>query len=235
MFEFSKCTRGDPRRPPLIFLHGFLGCKEDWEETLPFFERQFYCIALDLPGHGATPYCEDILGALKRELQQPIIVGYSMGGRIALQLQESTKAIVVLSGHPGLESEEEKAARRKVDEQWCEKLGSMSIDAFIAQWYQQPIFQTLGSIPKRRLSQNPQDLARVLRQMSLANQPHFTRFSRPALFLHGEEDLKYRQLYNTLPKSVSVHSIKNCGHAIPMENAKGGAEAILNWLNDANS
>ncbi len=236
MFEFSKCTRGSPHHPPLVFLHGFLGCKEDWEEMLPFFEKQFFCIAVDLPGHGATPYCEDILGALKSELVfKPILVGYSMGGRLAMQLQECAEAIVVLSGHPGLETEEEKAARRKIDEQWSKKLETMPIDGFITEWYQQPIFQTLGSIPKRRLNQNPQHLANVMQQLSLANQPHFNQFSRPALFLYGEEDLKYRQLYYTLPKTVSVRSIKNCGHAIPIENAKEAAEIILHWLNDANS
>jgi 2-succinyl-6-hydroxy-2,4-cyclohexadiene-1-carboxylate synthase len=242
MFEFSKLTCGDSRHPPLIFLHGFLGTKEDWEDIFPFFEKRFFCIAYDLPGHGQTPYSDAILWVLKKEIQKmsqmkPILIGYSLGGRIALQLQECASAVVALSAHPGLMSQKEKEERSKIDKIWSEKLLTLPFDAFFAEWYEQPIFQTLRQnlsllqlIVKRRMKQNPQDLARVICQMSLAGQPRITRFPTPTLFMHGEEDLKYRELYCGLPKTVAVRSIKNSGHAIHLENAQKCAEEILNWL-----
>jgi 2-succinyl-6-hydroxy-2,4-cyclohexadiene-1-carboxylate synthase len=242
MFEFSKLTCGNPHHPPLIFLHGFLGFKEDWEEMFPFFGNRFFCIAYDLPGHGSTPYSENIISALKNEIQtvvskKPTLIGYSLGGRIALQLQEYASALILLSAHPGLTSKKEKEQRRKVDDRWSEKLLSLPFDAFFAEWYKQPIFQTLQYnlsllqlLVKRRMKQNPQDLARVLRQLSLANQPHMTQFRIPTLFIHGEEDLKYRELYCRLPKTITVRTIKNGGHTIHLENARECAEEILNWL-----
>jgi 2-succinyl-6-hydroxy-2,4-cyclohexadiene-1-carboxylate synthase len=243
MFEFSKLTCGDPRHPPLIFLHGFLGVKEDWEAMFPFFEKRFFCIAFDLPGHGSTPYSDDILSELKRALSlfcpSPILIGYSMGGRIILQLQQYAKAIIALSAHPGLATREEKEQRRKSDEEWSENLLNLPFDLFVTKWYAQAIFQTLQHNPplleriiRQRVKQNPQDLACILRQLSLADQPHITHFLCPALFLHGEEDLKYRQLYSQLPKTVSIRSIKNCGHVVHLENASHSAEEILNWLED---
>ncbi len=247
MFEFSKLACGNPSRPPLIFLHGFLGSKEDWEDMFPFFEKRFFCIAYDLPGHGSTPYSDDILSALKNEIQntfqtKPALIGYSLGGRVALQLQEYASALVVLSAHPGLECKKEKEQRRKVDERWSEKLLSLPFEVFFAKWYEQPIFQTLRQnlpllqfLVKRRMKQNPQDLARVLRQMSLANQPNITQFLVPALFIYGEEDLKYRELYCRLPKTVAVRSIKNGGHIIHLENAQECAEEIFIWLGEINA
>jgi 2-succinyl-6-hydroxy-2,4-cyclohexadiene-1-carboxylate synthase len=240
MLELSKLTRGNPCHPPLIFLHGFLGGKEDWEGMITFFEDRFYCIAFDLPGHGQSIYSENILAEIKNALRQfskPICIGYSMGGRIALQLQDCTKATVVLSAHTGLATQEEKLARESIDEEWCHKLLHLPMDAFFAEWYSQPIFHTLSrnqtllqTLLKRRMHQNPRDLARVMQQMSLSDQRQITDFSHPALFLHGEEDLKYRQLYYTLPENVSVRSVKNCGHAIHLENAAHCAHQIINWI-----
>lgn len=242
MLELSKFTIGNPRHPPLIFFHGFLGAKEDWEGMLPYFADRYFCIAFDLPGHGQSPYSEKMLSTIKTAIQsvspsKPICIGYSMGGRIALQLQDHAMAIVALSAHPGLETQEEKNLRRQIDKEWSEKLIRLPFDAFFAEWYAQPIFQTLPRHPsllqtivKRRMKQNPQNLARVMQQMSLCNQPPITTFACPTLFLHGEEDLKYQQLYCRLPKTVAVRSIKNCGHAIHLENAAACAEQILNWI-----
>lgn len=244
MSELHKLTVGNPRHPPLIFLHGFLGAKEDWEGMLPYFQDHFFCIAFDLPGHGESPYSEEVLTTIKRTISaitpiKPIFIGYSMGGRIAMQLQDHARAIAILSAHPGLETQEEKEGRRQTDKEWSDKLLRLPLEGFVTEWYAQPIFQSLLQNPsllqtlvKRRMKQNPQNLARVLLQMSLGNQPHITHFSCPALFLYGEEDLKYRQLYCRLPKIVTVRSIKNCGHVIHLENAADCAEQIIHWIEE---
>jgi 2-succinyl-6-hydroxy-2,4-cyclohexadiene-1-carboxylate synthase len=242
MFEFSKLTHGDPRSPPLIFLHGFMGSKEDWKEMLERFESRFFCIALDLPGHGSTPYSDEMLSVLKKEIRKlsrvkPVIIGYSMGGRIALRLQHLAAGIAAISAHPGLKSKKEKEERRKIDEAWCEKLLTLPFDLFFAEWYAQPIFRTvmrnsslMQLLIKRRMKQNPDHLSQALRQMSLANQPNITRYRCPCLFLYGEEDLKYQEIYSKLPKTVSVDIIRNAGHAVHFENARECAEKILDWL-----
>ena len=40
---------------PLVLLHGFLGCVEDWDELRAALARRLECVALDLPGHGTQP------------------------------------------------------------------------------------------------------------------------------------------------------------------------------------
>lgn len=240
MFKCSTITRGNASCPPLIFLHGFLGAKEDWAEMLPFFEEQYHCIALDLPGHGSTPYSDEILSALKEAVQiyaPATFVGYSIGGRIALQLQEYASSVVALSAHPGLATLNEKEARWKIDEEWSERLLRFPFEKFLDEWYAQAVFRDLQNKPeflesliKRRKEQDPAALSRVMQQLSLAKMPA-TEFSLPTLFVCGEEDLKYRELYARLPKIVAVSSIRNSGHIVHLEKPKECAEIILNWVN----
>ncbi len=208
-----QLTSGDPRLSPLIFLHGFLGSKEDWIAMFPFFDRQFHCIAVDLPTDNLFP-------------KNAIAVGYSMGGRIALQAQEKFRAVVAISAHPGLKTQEERDLRAKIDAAWCEKLRTLPFSQFLSEWYAQPIFKQ--AFPRKE--QDPDKLARMLEQMSLAKQPLIDQFHRPTLFIHGEEDLKYRELYATLPDTVTVRSVPNCGHAVHLENPAACAEHIEEFI-----
>jgi len=45
---------GSSERPTLLFLHGFLGCKEDWLPLMRPLSSRFRCISVDLPGHGES-------------------------------------------------------------------------------------------------------------------------------------------------------------------------------------
>jgi 2-succinyl-6-hydroxy-2,4-cyclohexadiene-1-carboxylate synthase len=242
MFKLNTVTRGNPGHPPLIFLHGFLGAKEDWASMFPFFESRFFCIAFDLPGHARTAYSDDILSTIKTAIDgitstKPLLIGYSMGGRIALQLQESASALIALSAHPGLASREEKETRKRIDQEWADKLLHLPFDTFLAEWYTQPIFHSflhnptfLKTLIKRRKRQNPKHLALVLKQMSLVHQKRIKCFLCPTLFMYGEEDWKYRQLYCKLPQTVAVRSVKDAAHAVHLENPTHCAEQILTWL-----
>ena len=43
---------GHPERPTVLFLHGFLGSSADWNDVVAALEKDFYCLVVDLPGHG---------------------------------------------------------------------------------------------------------------------------------------------------------------------------------------
>lgn len=242
MFELPFLFRGDPRQPPLIFLHGFLGVKEDWEELLTFFETDFFCIAYDLPGHGNAPYSDQILKDLetivhKQFAEKPLCIGYSMGGRIALQLQHLFSALFLLSAHPGQLTKEERDARAKTDAIWYQKLLLLPFSNFLIEWYAQPIFSSLHNSPAlykellaRRMRQNPHFLASVLKQLSPAVLPSVETFSSPTLFLYGNQDWKYQQIYCKLPSTVAVGCVEGCGHLIHLENPSGCAAHIINEL-----
>lgn len=83
----------------VVLLHGFLGSKEIWKDTIEQLKKQFRVIAIDLPGHGKSDCFGYVHGmdlmakAVKAvmdslRLKKYVIVGHSMGGYTALAFAE---------------------------------------------------------------------------------------------------------------------------------------------------
>ncbi len=196
----------------LSFLHGFLGSPHDWEGVIRHLP-EYSCDALSYPFQIPS---------------DSILIGYSMGGRIALR---SPNPKILLSTHPGLQTHEKKAQRIKHDEEWIQMLEHGSLEDFLKTWYAQPLFDSLRNHPvfpevlSRRLQQDPEVLAQMLSQESLVHQ----EFTLPeAIFLHGQLDKKFAQLYRDL--KIPSFEISNAGHAAHLENPEGCAKMIRQVL-----
>jgi 2-succinyl-6-hydroxy-2,4-cyclohexadiene-1-carboxylate synthase len=195
-------------KPLLSFLHGFLGSPQDWEGVIEHLP-EYSCEALSYPFQIPS---------------NSILIGYSMGGRIALR---SSQPKILISTHPGLKTPEEKGYRLLQDQYWIQKLRQGHLESFLQDWYAQPLFEFLRNHPgfpkilSRRLQQDPFVLAQMLEQESLAHQ-EFTLSE--GVFLHGALDQKYAQLYRDL--QISSIEISSAGHAAHLENPKGCADAI---------
>jgi len=244
-----RCHSGNPSHHPCVFLHGFLGAKEDWEKMWDVLNHSFFCLGFDLPGHGSSPgISPDYLRILSQEIKDsvasaPILIGYSLGGRLALQLAEADPSgyshVILLSAHTGIQDQKEREARLIFDLKWIDKLKSLTMDAFLKEWYEQPLFRSLHkkpdllqSILKKRGIQDPQRMAEVLWMLSAARQKAIDSFHPRTLFLYGEEDEKYQKLYSALPKELNVRKIDQCGHVVHLENPMICAERILQWLEE---
>ena len=125
--RWPSLALGDPEKIPLIFLHGFLGSHQDWLQVARVFSQEYYCILPDLPGHGdnqltITPQLNFKYlnkGLLKLiddlELKKPVLIGYSLGGRTALNFAsnhtDKLRALVLESTSPGISSPTEREQR----------------------------------------------------------------------------------------------------------------------------
>src|SRR5690606_6539540 len=82
-----------------------------------------------------------------------ILVGYSLGGRIALHaLRDSPdlwQAAVIISAHPGLVLEEDRVVRKKADQEWAKRFMHEDWDLLMKSWNSQPVFKN-GSQPLLR-------------------------------------------------------------------------------------
>ena len=94
-------------------MHGFLCSHEDWRHQLAFFSKTNDVVACDLRGHGATPgraqecsiehFGGDVMALVNNlELENPILVGHSMGCRVVLEANriapERVGGLVLIDG-----------------------------------------------------------------------------------------------------------------------------------------
>jgi pimeloyl-ACP methyl ester carboxylesterase len=122
--------------PTVIFVHGFTCALEDWDAQVKGLSPRFRCIALDLPGHGASakPATVSIasMAAAVNQVKQgvgsggKILVGHSMGCRVITEAYLQSRAEVVglvfvdgsiLGGDPetGVSRAKQEIARAGID------------------------------------------------------------------------------------------------------------------------
>ena len=81
---------------PLLVLHGFLGMSDNWRTMGKQWASHFQVHLLDLPNHGRsfhsqsfdyTAMTQDVVSYLDHhQLQAVIVLGHSMGGKLAMHL-----------------------------------------------------------------------------------------------------------------------------------------------------
>ena len=98
---------------PLILLHGaFMTIEENWGQLIPELSKTRKVIALEMQGHGHTPYSDrklslaalasDVLGVMDYlKIDSADVAGYSMGGSVAyefaIQNPKRLKKLVIIS------------------------------------------------------------------------------------------------------------------------------------------
>jgi pimeloyl-ACP methyl ester carboxylesterase len=150
--------------PPLLLLHGFTGSAATWRPLAERLAPLRRTIAVDLIGHGlsdapADParysmeHClADLLALLDAlGLARAAVLGYSLGGRVALQLvaaaPERVSALVLESASPGLASAAERAARAAADDALSTAIERDGLAAFVAGWEQLPLWASQAALP----------------------------------------------------------------------------------------
>ena len=77
-----------------------------------------------------------------------VFCGYSMGGRLclraALDSPHLVRGLVVVSGSPGIEDDDERAARARADDALAGDVARAGVEAFLRRWLAQPLFATLA-------------------------------------------------------------------------------------------
>lgn len=258
----SHCVYGQSDRPALLLLHGFLGCKEDWQEIAPALSSDHFVIAVDLPGHGESVEgfserdcgmdgCSEMLIDLLDSLQvgRCSVVGYSMGGRLALHFAvhhpDRCRAVVLESASPGLRTETERAARRTHDEALAKRLLTDNFERFLNDWYAQPLFAPLrkfarfGELLARRSKNDPHSLALSLRQMGTGAQPslwdELQKFDIPMLLLTGALDVKFTRIAQEMaaicPRS-RTDAFPGAGHTLHFEAPDRYIAAVQHFLKE---
>ena len=249
ILQGTHCT-GAAGKPWLVFLHGFSGDRREWqlpEACLGDYPRLY----LDLPGHGESAHVavhdfNDMHTLLNRTLLSYNIltywlVGYSLGGRIAMyhacQRPGGLQGLIVEGAHPGLSDEHARTSRRASDAQWAARLRHEPLASVFDDWYQQPVFASLTPAQREQLvalrsQNNGPALAAMLQATSLAEQadlrPELASCALPFFYLYGEQDPKFRDIARQL--TATRHEIPHAGHNAHRENPAAVAERLAQIL-----
>ncbi|WP_368541783.1 2-succinyl-6-hydroxy-2,4-cyclohexadiene-1-carboxylate synthase [Enterobacter soli] len=241
---------GKPGYPWLVFLHGFSGDGREWQtvgEALSDYPRLY----LDLPGHGGSAQLGvSDFAAVNALLEKTLLsynilnywlVGYSLGGRIAMfhacQRPTGLYGLIVEGGHPGLQTPAERDARRQSDWRWSVRFRHEPLESVFADWYQQPVFASLTAAQRRELvalrSQNSgEHLAGMLEATSLAVQPDLraalSAVGTPFYYMYGERDARFAAIAREL--DADCHVIPNAGHNAHRENPAAAAASLAQIL-----
>jgi pimeloyl-ACP methyl ester carboxylesterase len=133
-------------------------------------------------------------------------MGYSMGGRLALELFEAEPdlwhEVWLLSTHLGLQSAEEARLRRESDQNWSDLFLSSAWPEVLTDWNNQSVFRSDPDRTPLETDFAKDRLQWALTEKSLGRQPliqdrkHTLRDPRLRFFV-GEGDTKFRRLYES--------------------------------------
>ncbi len=251
-------TWGDRSRPALVLLHGFMGTARDWDAALPALSPRFWCVAPELPGHGRRRLGGPLemgawAGALAatiraQGLSRAHLMGYSMGGRLALRAAIEAPEVVdrlVLEGtSAGIEGSAERLARAAQDDALAALIRVEGLEVFLRRWYGAPLFESLGREPGRleaviaaRADQDPESMARIIAGMSPGRQrSEWDRLGGvrcPTLIVAGELDEKYRGLGARmvgLMGSARQAIVEGAGHNAHLERPGAFVDRVVEFL-----
>ena len=246
---------------PLLIIHGFTGsalAMKPLSDRLPGRK-----IIPDLIGHGRSesPASRSAyhLDAVSQQLSSLLdyldatpasIVGYSMGGRVALNFAvnhpEKVHSLALIGVSPGIENDSERLSRKNADNDLAASISHLGVKAFIESWVDMPMWESLRnkltatqwqeSIAERQTN-HPLGLANSLRASGTGNMNPLHEALRtlkvPTLLLVGDKDQKFLQIahdMSTALPNASIQVIADSGHATHLEQPDATATAIIEQL-----
>ena len=252
--SLSYYVTGEGR--PVTLLHGFTQSGRSWRELISKLPAGYRWIIPDLRGHGETQIwkgAECSMDACTADLvklwdalgvERSHLVGYSMGGRLALHVAarrpDRVLSVFTIGAHAGLE-EDAREGRRQGDEALAARIEKEGIEAFVNYWGSQPMFAGIerrgptyaAEVRAERLRNHAAGLACSLRGMGAgAMQPLWDDLAHvefPCTFVAGQLDHGYvasaRRLASTVANS-RVEIVPRAGHSVHQERPDAVARLL---------
>ncbi len=250
--------------PTVLFLHGFTGSAAGWAPVLEALPEGLRTVCVDLLGHGLsdaphdpgryalTEAALDIAELAERLALAPLhLVGYSLGGRLALHVAlarpDILTSLVLVSASPGIADAADRAQRKASDAEWARFILTRGVPAFVARWESLPLFATerelspaeRAAVRAERLSQRPHGLANSLLGAGAGAQEYLLErlggVRVPTLVVAGARDVKYVALAERLGAALPrarVEIVPGAGHAVHRERPAALARLVTQHLRD---
>ncbi len=229
--------------PEVVFLPGFMQHADAWSPVAAAVGERYPVKIVDF----STWTFEGRLSEIRAATSiGDVLVGYSMGGRLALhaalRAPDRYAGLVTIGVSAGIEDPDARQARKDDDEELASWIESHAIEDVVARWEDNLVFESQPPalvVAQRagRLDHDPADLALLLRsagQGALAPVWEYLRDLRmPVLALAGEHDAKYWDAAERIASLVAdgrALPVPAAGHAAHLEEPAIVAELLTAWL-----
>jgi 2-succinyl-6-hydroxy-2,4-cyclohexadiene-1-carboxylate synthase len=232
----------------VVLLHGFTNTGHSWDRVIDALPDGADALAPDIRGHGdASAQRPVTLDAVidDIDLLTPdlfTLVGYSMGGRIALhvafRLPDRVQRLVMIGASPGLKTATARAERRASDAKLAERAENETIERFAERWADTPMLadqpaSVRAAADADRRRNDPASLAAALRGLGTGTLPSlWSRLGSlevPVTLVVGERDAKYREIAARMAEEIhgaEVVIVPGAGHAVHAEAPAAVADVI---------
>jgi 2-succinyl-6-hydroxy-2,4-cyclohexadiene-1-carboxylate synthase len=258
-------TKGDRSKDPLVLLHGFTGTHSTWDQLGELLAERHYLILPDLPGHGKSGVSLSIPDMGVRATSEAVVellrlesgngkaalLGYSLGGRVALDIacnhQDLLSSLILEGASPGIQADDVREGRRAKDGALADDIERRGVEWFVDYWQETPLFATQKDLPRDvfegirrdRLSNSAQGLAMSLRGAGTgAMIPLWDKLGGigiPVLLVVGKKDRKYTEVGGAMQESIpgsAVAQVDGAGHCVHIEKPKEFAALAERFLAD---
>ena len=239
----------------LVLVHGAGDNLNMWYHQVPVFSKSYRVITYDVRGSGKTerPEGEYSIALLAEDayqlmkaigVKEAYFLGYSMGGRIALELAinypDLVKGLVLANSSVGLTPPSpETLERRRVTLELLDKGDMKRVAEMMTTGAFSPDFKSKNPTEFKRymkvkLQNKPDGIARLMRSLSTSIvPPDLSKVKCPVLLIVGENDLymgveQGKQAHEAIAGSKLV--VLPTGHAAAIELPKKFNSAVLEFL-----
>ncbi|MFA6239192.1 MAG: alpha/beta fold hydrolase [Bacteriovorax sp.] len=241
IFSYDIFLHNDPGAPVLVLFHGFLGDKNELRVSALPLQEHYSLLFIDLPGHGGSKVenfhsLHDLMIKLKHFIElfshSPLYYGYSMGGRVALELALhylKPSMLWLESAGPGLLNDEEKSLRLSADMSLFDGIEQSTILNFLTKWYSNPMFRPYSEMTsfkadcEKKSAHDFNEWKLSQKFLSIGSFPLksqvinlMKQIDFPIVYIYGEGDELYKSIAQMLSnsglKNLSLREIVGAGH-----------------------
>lgn len=211
----------------VMFIPGFTQTAECWKPITDILDPPLSCVPIDVPTHGDFVATAAAIGETGGK---GVYVGYSMGGRLAVQLAmlrpDLVDGLVLVSASAGIADHAERRRRYLDDLALADRIEANGRETFLDEWLGQPLFDGIDLVHARRhrLATAPAIASQLRRLSQGVQQPLWDRLAElnmPIALVVGERDPKYvgiaTEMLSQIGMNATVEIIPDCSHAVPIE------------------
>jgi 2-succinyl-6-hydroxy-2,4-cyclohexadiene-1-carboxylate synthase len=228
----------------VLFIPGFMQRGNAWRPVAELLPERYPSTLLDHREHSL----EGRLGEIAAAGEGRVLVGYSLGGRLALRaaLREPGRyaGVVTVGATAGIDEPGARTARAEADDRLAAWIEAAAIEDVVSIWERQPLFadQSEALIEAQRpgrLSHEPGDLAQLLRTAGQGVvEPVWHQLlllSLPLLAIAGARDDGYvrvaKRMAETAPHGRAA-IVEEAGHAAQLQRPEEVARLLVEFLDE---